>query len=97
MDNINDWLWYDIFHTVDLYLSGFLEKAIYEINKIDINKYSQIDDLDLQRLLYIFVKIIIKGPKKEYSREFKKINSKIYFNFINENLALDIRKMHYLK
>ena len=97
INNINDWLWYDIFYTVDLYLSGFLEKAIYTINKININKFSQVDDLNLQYLLYNFVKIIIEGSKKEYSREFKKINSKIYFNFINENLALDIRKMRYLK
>ena len=96
INNINDWLWYDIFYTVDLYLSGFLEKAIYTINKININKFSQVDDLNLQYLLYNFVKIIIEGSKKEYSREFKKINSKIYFNFINENLALDIRKMRYL-
>ena len=96
-ENINEWLGFDIFKSIHLLINGQNEESIDSLNEIEVLKRSNIQCLDLNWTYYYFAKIIIKGPNDKNIKSFKKSNSKIYINLLNEKLAIDIRNYAFSK
>ena len=78
-------------------INGQNEESIDSLNEIEVLKRSNIQCLDLNWTYYYFAKIIIKGPNDKNIKSFKKSNSKIYINLLNEKLAIDIRNYAFSK